>query len=239
MEPKIYIQYNPNWNNYTITVTPPQYCVAVSAEQNAIQDKKELASKIASQIAEKIYNDVFNTLSGAISDHEHLGSDKFYAPTFPTEHLDTPITSGYNEEPHEILAKLYGNSYKHDLLPDSSISNLNKLKESKPKEIIQEYKAKWHYAPAVKQPSEFSVKKSYSDYTSGQKIVSDLAKVFPAVTKNAQHPVNGETTTISAIIQHLNDHCRWTREEIADWLTTLSVDIRMVDEHGNPIKKEK
>lgn len=36
---------------------------------------------------------------------------------------------------------------------------------------------------------------------------------------------HGHSGTISYMIQHLNDHSQWTREQIADWLETLDADL--------------
>jgi hypothetical protein len=42
----------------------------------------------------------------------------------------------------------------------------------------------------------------------------------PAGTSCLPHN-KANTTTIGRLIEHLNDHHRWTREQIADWLETL------------------
>lgn len=63
---------------------------------------------------------------------------------------------------------------------------------------------------------------SYSD--SG-KVLTEL---LPGLSKPSVCPVKGcgDLGTVRAVIIHLNDSHKWTREAIADWLDTLDVDLR-------------
>jgi hypothetical protein len=71
----------------------------------------------------------------------------------------------------------------------------------------------------------------------GATIVSELAAILPALaTHRLRCPLWMDDTTdtptaccwrkpLSEVIVHLNDHHRWTREQIAGWLDTLDVDL--------------
>lgn len=59
--------------------------------------------------------------------------------------------------------------------------------------------------------------------------VSDIRKL-PGMTKQVRHPVTKDQARLESVIIDLNDDHRWTREQIADWLDTLSVDLRFPTE---------
>lgn len=48
---------------------------------------------------------------------------------------------------------------------------------------------------------------------------------LPGIKETVKHPMSGMSDTIERIIINLNDVHKWTREEIADWLDTLDVDL--------------
>jgi hypothetical protein len=48
---------------------------------------------------------------------------------------------------------------------------------------------------------------------------------FPCGKHTTCHDWNKTTNTVKATIMKLNDHCKWTREQIADWLETLDIDM--------------
>lgn len=56
---------------------------------------------------------------------------------------------------------------------------------------------------------------------------------FPALNETVKDSPCGcsgfAVNKISTIIMHLNDKCKWTREDIADWLESLDIDIGMKD----------
>lgn len=60
---------------------------------------------------------------------------------------------------------------------------------------------------------------------SGAPVVSDLKKYFPALSKYVQHPEAEGEHPLADIIVDLNDRHDWTREQIADWMETLDLDI--------------
>lgn len=86
-------------------------------------------------------------------------------------------------------------------------------------------------------PSPFSIAFSIAGspvpgFTETDKIVSDLTKLVPALkdfkTKCPWCTCNNiacMTLPIPSIVMHLNDIHKWTREQIADWLDTLDVDL--------------
>lgn len=53
----------------------------------------------------------------------------------------------------------------------------------------------------------------------------DLSKQLPGMDAIVKHPVFGTMLPLRIIIIGLNDRHRWTRDQIADWLETLDVDL--------------
>lgn len=65
-------------------------------------------------------------------------------------------------------------------------------------------------------------------------VVNELAKLCPAIkTTNTTCPDCKQGGTIANLIPHINDHHKWSREKIADWLETLDVDLTL-----KPVQKE-
>lgn len=84
------------------------------------------------------------------------------------------------------------------------------------------------------------------------KPVSDpasLSHMLPGITEKVSHPalkvedhypgctIVGNVHTIRQLVMHLNDDHKWTREEIADWLDTLDVDLAF--KSPEDVSKEK
>ena len=73
---------------------------------------------------------------------------------------------------------------------------------------------------------------SYTSWSmSSSPVVSQLSEIVPAL---ATHIIQcpkcaylgvARSDTLAKLIPHLNDHHKWTREAIADWLDTLDVDL--------------
>lgn len=76
---------------------------------------------------------------------------------------------------------------------------------------------------------------AYSGAFASRSVVSQLAGIVPAVTTHfEQCPGCGhETGNLASLIPHINDHHKWSRERIADWLDSLDVDLTV-----KPIDKE-
>ena len=55
-----------------------------------------------------------------------------------------------------------------------------------------------------------------------------ILDVFPNAKKVVKHPNQGYDATLVTIIISLNDVEGWTREDIADWLETLDLDLNAV-----------
>lgn len=53
---------------------------------------------------------------------------------------------------------------------------------------------------------------------------------LPGVNEMVKNPVTGDKMTLMRVIIYLNDNERWTREQIADWLDTLDIDLRFKSE---------
>lgn len=48
---------------------------------------------------------------------------------------------------------------------------------------------------------------------------------LPALQELVKNPVTGQMKELKFVIMSLNDKAKWTREQIADWLESLDVDI--------------
>ncbi len=76
------------------------------------------------------------------------------------------------------------------------------------------------------------IENPYSPYSKGYtgiKPPSDperLSQRLPGVNEVGTNPVTGKKGVLWNVIQHLNDRDKWTREQIADWVETLDIDIR-------------
>jgi hypothetical protein len=63
--------------------------------------------------------------------------------------------------------------------------------------------------------------------------VEELSKQLPGVEQIAVHPVAKNVNSIRNIIINLNDVHKWTREQIADWLDSLDVDLTFKVKEGS------
>ncbi len=62
---------------------------------------------------------------------------------------------------------------------------------------------------------------------SGAAVVAKLRRALPGITTVVKHPVTSSAdSSVSDVIISLNDGYGWSREQIADWLDTLDVDLR-------------
>jgi hypothetical protein len=48
---------------------------------------------------------------------------------------------------------------------------------------------------------------------------------LPALQELVKNPITGRVKELKFVIMFLNDNAKWTREQIADWLESLDVDI--------------
>jgi hypothetical protein len=68
---------------------------------------------------------------------------------------------------------------------------------------------------------------SYTEpHNYGASLVDELARILPNVRAEVRHPVTSVTMRLDLTIVSLNDTYKWTREQIADWLDTLDLDLR-------------
>lgn len=58
-----------------------------------------------------------------------------------------------------------------------------------------------------------------------QSVEDSRVKELPALNEMVKHPETGKSTRLRSAIISLNDSYKWTREQIADWLETLDIDI--------------
>lgn len=86
------------------------------------------------------------------------------------------------------------------------------------------------YAPALKPKPYVDPHYTPKPYVSGRTVLSGLRSVMPGIDAMVRLPCtcgdNGIPSTVHDAVVHLNDGERWTREQIADWLDSLSVDLR-------------
>lgn len=60
----------------------------------------------------------------------------------------------------------------------------------------------------------------------GDRIMTSLRRALPGIQTTVACPACNRESAIEDLIQHLNDSShRWTREQIADWLESLDVDL--------------
>lgn len=81
--------------------------------------------------------------------------------------------------------------------------------------------------------------KPYKGKDLGQNVIKELAKVIPDLEmREVKCPVHSDfeknthvcaypQASIANVIMHLNDQTLWTREQIADWLETLDVNLKI------------
>jgi hypothetical protein len=56
---------------------------------------------------------------------------------------------------------------------------------------------------------------------------------LPGVKEIVKHPITSMESTLESVIINLNDYHKWTREQIADWLETLDIDITFKTKETN------
>lgn len=69
-------------------------------------------------------------------------------------------------------------------------------------------------------------------YHYGSGIVDQLAALIPNIRARVKNPVTGAMDSLNTVIVVLNDTHKWSREQIADWLDTLDLDLRFPTEGG-------
>lgn len=92
----------------------------------------------------------------------------------------------------------------------------------------------------LKWNSNFAVSSSFnhplSPSTYKNDIQSTLGELFPAaattnvkcpVKKSKEHPHHNYEDRLLDVVIHLNDTHEWTRQQIADWLDSLSIDLTL------------
>lgn len=125
----------------------------------------------------------------------------------------------------------YENVYSDTFLAKSYLANMIIKVDGKP------------YVPSWKKPPmDWSIgypNSAYQIKTPGEKSAdspSTLAEKLPGVDEIVKHPPAADTNKLNVfcdsasrlknMIMHLNDHHKWTREQIADWVDSLDIDTR-------------
>lgn len=62
---------------------------------------------------------------------------------------------------------------------------------------------------------------------------SYLCQMFPELNQMSVCPVTGDRFNIKTIVYFLNDEYNWPREQIADWLETLDVNLTIGENNDN------
>ena len=79
--------------------------------------------------------------------------------------------------------------------------------------------------PAVATFAYHAGKSINSGHHMGGEVADKLATILPAMNAPVKHPVSGDSVKLRDVIVSLNDTHHWTREQIADWLDTLDLDL--------------
>lgn len=80
---------------------------------------------------------------------------------------------------------------------------------------------------AVKLPDEIE------EFISNAQIQSEATALFPCLDKIVKYDCGcfenpmRRVNSLADLIIHLNDHHKWTRNEIADWIESLDIDMEM------------
>ena len=108
----------------------------------------------------------------------------------------------------------------------------------------------WDYSSATKEqlmqftkPDPFSfdsslllgqatVHKSTSNYGQAINVKNTALDLVPGLSVKVKHPMTKVISPIHGIIVDLNENHDWTREEIADWLESLDVDLQFKTEES-------
>lgn len=117
---------------------------------------------------------------------------------------------------------------------------------SQPYQYIDDWQSKNHYATGGIVMSSKGIKGPGFEigpddfhaggWTDGGDYRQPEVDILPGVKETVKHPVTGGKGTIEAIIINLNDFHMWTRDQIADWLETLDIDLTFKEP---PAKVEK
>lgn len=90
----------------------------------------------------------------------------------------------------------------------------------------------------IEQIINAGLKESDPNHISGHTVTTALEELLPGLMTYVQCPDKNcpkSPEPIMSLVQHLNDTHRWTREQIADWLESLDVDLTF----PTPTDKEK
>lgn len=96
---------------------------------------------------------------------------------------------------------------------------LNNTGESEFKEFMDKYMSFLDEEIRERLTENFLVTKKLLDKKNDNP--SYLANLLPGVQKEVKHPVSGEMDKLFSIIINLNDHHKWERDAVADWIESL------------------
>lgn len=170
------------------------------------------------------------------SDPDKLYEDDFYFEVMIHNEL---LIASYN--PHEIIISAFcnhvGESFRDDIT-NYFIKNKVKIPFAQDKDnykttgepIFKDYVGLLHndhihmsLINDFTQDYEAKSNKINIDKSPG---FYESINTLPGVKEKSKNPVGGEISSIKEIIISLNDTYKWTRDQIADWLETLDVDLR-------------
>lgn len=96
----------------------------------------------------------------------------------------------------------------------------------KSKYSAKEYTAEVNEYWLTKSKIDEVKKKKYKHHWNPTPAADPGISKLPALKEQVKHPITGLTLDLQSAIIQLNDVQKWTREQIADWLETLDIDIR-------------
>jgi hypothetical protein len=145
------------------------------------------------------------------------------------EYILNEILSAYPLEDYGVIVGLFNSLFGVSIsLPTPPLNSggwLSKDAMEKAQNEIAKHKAAYSPLAAYSIGTHsFNPNISY-DVPPVSRQLQRKSNELPGVSEKVTHPVTGDVYRLSTVIMDLNDNHRWTREQIADWLETLDIDI--------------
>lgn len=156
-------------------------------------------------------------------------------PEQPTDKFTEELKQLSIEEILNNFSKTKLNASQIKLLEDKVLEALSKPYGPKPKSLYNKPKSSWLEGI----PTAGSFKPSSPTVNPTSNITRGLKEILPAITAKVKYPCQtyqaqeekdclavSHEGSLDQVIMHLNDSHRWTREQIADWLESLDIDLQ-------------
>ena len=217
-----------NWVDYSIP-TAPYSDDAYAEELLSLNTQTSTISLNKSALADVLQINIKHrgkSLTYAVS------ATELYKAADPSWILDAAIIKFYLEFTYKhdatIIGALFSTMFE-GYVPASNVIN---------------QKDPWGNNYSIQTHNQAAAYASSADYypnttgfSTGQKLARK-AKSLPGVDTLVKHPVVGDEGSLYYVIMDLNDHYKWTRNQIADWIETLDIDTTFQMEYTEPTKEE-